>query len=139
MLKPTLRCFGKLKTVVSGGAGFIGSHLVERLLADGHEVAVLDNFSTGREENLATFIDNPRLSIHRQDAGDYQTSFDLVQDVQWVFHLGGLADLVPSITEPLRYYQANVGGTVALLEASRQTGVERFIYAASSSCYVLAS
>jgi UDP-glucose 4-epimerase len=139
MLKPTLRCFGKLKTVVSGGAGFIGSHLVERLLADGHEVAVLDNFSTGREENLATFIDNPRLSIHRQDAGDYQTSFDLVQDVQWVFHLGGLADLVPSITEPLRYYQANVGGTVALLEASRQTGVERFIYAASSSCYGLAS
>jgi len=127
-----------LKAVVSGGAGFIGSHLVERLLDDGHEVAVLDNFSTGRDENLATFIDNPLLSVHRQDAGDYEASLRLVKDAQWVFHLGGLADLVPSITEPLRYYQANVDGTVALLEASRQTGVERFIYAASSSCYGLA-
>jgi len=127
-----------LKAVVSGGAGFIGSHLVERLLDDGHGVAVLDNFSTGRDENLAAFIDNPRLSVHRQDAGDYEASLSLVRDAQWVFHLGGLADLVPSIAEPLRYYQANVDGTVALLEASRRTGVERFIYAASSSCYGLA-
>ena len=127
-----------MKAVVSGGAGFIGSHLVERLLADGHDVAVLDNFSTGRKENLASFIDHPKLSVHRQDAGDYQASLNVVKDAHWVFHLGGLADLVPSITEPLRYYQANVDGTVALLEASRQTGVERFVYAASSSCYGLA-
>lgn len=127
-----------MKTVVSGGAGFIGSHLVERLLGEGHDVAVLDNFSTGRKENLASFQGNPALSIHQVDAESYQESLNVVEGAQWVFHLGGLADIVPSITDPLKYHRANVDGTAALLEASRQAGVERFVYAASSSCYGLA-
>ncbi len=127
-----------MKTVVSGGAGFIGSHLVERLLGDGHEVAVLDNFSTGRKENLASFKGNPGLSVHEVNAECYQESLNVVEGAQWVFHLSGLADIVPSITDPLKYHRANVDGTAALLEASRQAGVERFVYAASSSCYGLA-
>jgi len=127
-----------VKAVVSGGAGFIGSHLVERLLGDGHEVAVLDNFSTGRKENLASFEGNPGLTVHKVDAENYQESLAVVEGAKWVFHLGGLADIVPSITDPLKYHRANVDGTAALLEASRQAGIERFVYAASSSCYGLA-
>lgn len=121
--------------LVTGGAGFIGGHLVERLLEDGHEVVVLDNFSTGRKENLDKFKDNPRLSIHRADIADYEDIKPFFENVDWVFHLAALADIVPSIQQPLAYHKANVEGTVAVLEAARSAGVKRFIYAASSSCY----
>lgn len=122
-------------TVVTGGAGFIGSHLVERLLADGHMVVVLDNFSTGRMENLNQVKDNQRLSIHHVDVSTYSEIKQLFKGVEWVFHLAALADIVPSIQQPLRYHKANVDGTIAVLEAARSVGVRRFVYAASSSCY----
>lgn len=126
------------KVIVTGGAGFIGSHLVERLLADGHEVTVLDNFATGRIENLDRVRDNRRLNVHRVDVADYQKIQPFFEGVDWVFHLAALADIVPSIQQPLPYHRANVDGTVAILEASRSSEVERFIYAASSSCYGIA-
>jgi UDP-glucose 4-epimerase len=125
----------KARAVVTGGAGFIGSHLVERLLGAGHPVLVLDNFSTGRPENLAHLRRDPRLSVERVDvAGDSQLP-TLLGGADWVFHLAALADIVPSMDRPLDYHRANVDGTVAVLEAARRAGVQRFIYAASSSCY----
>ena len=123
------------KCLVTGGAGFVGSHLVERLLADGHMVMVLDNFSTGRMENLGQVKDNPRLSIHRVDVGHYPEIKQFLVGVDWVFHLAALADIVPSIKDPLRYHHSNVDGTISVLEAARASSVKRFIYAGSSSCY----
>ena len=126
---------GSARCLVTGGAGFIGSHLVERLLADGHRVTVLDNFVTGREENLDQVKDEVGLSVHRVDISSYSDTEQFFEGVDWVFHLGALADIVPSIQQPLIYHKANVGGTVAVLEAARASGVKRFVYAASSSCY----
>ena len=123
-----------MKTLVTGGAGFIGSHLVERLLEAGHEVVVLDNLSTGRLANLAQVASNPRLKVERLDLADGANMSELFAGVHRVFHLAGLADIVPSITDPLKYHRANVDGTVAVLEAAREAQVSRFIYAASSSC-----
>ncbi len=126
-----------LLALVTGGAGFIGSHLVDRLLADGHEVLVLDNFATGRPENLEQHRGNPRLKLHRVDVAQHDAIRPLFEGVQWVFHLAALADIVPSIQMPLGYHRANVDGTVSVLEAARLAGVGRFVYAASSSCYGL--
>lgn len=120
---------------MTGGAGFIGSHVVNRLLADGHEVRVLDNFSTGRPENLAHLARDPRLSLERVDIASESRLESLLAGADWVFHLAALADIVPSMERPLDYHRANVDGTVAVLEAARQVGVARFLYAASSSCY----
>ena len=125
-----------LKTcVVTGGAGFIGSHLVERLLADGHRVIAIDNFSTGRPENLAHLKDNPKLKLVRLDIRDHEAVAPLFDGADWVFHLAALADIVPSIERPTDYFNANVAGTESVLEAARRAGVRRFVYAASSSCY----
>jgi UDP-glucose 4-epimerase len=121
--------------VVTGGAGFIGSHLVERLLADGHLVRVLDNLSTGRLKNLAHVAADPRLSVEEVDVSDAPRLAPFFQGVDWVFHIAALADIVPSIQQPLVYHRANVDGTVAVLEAARHAGVKRFLYTASGSCY----
>ncbi len=121
--------------LVTGGAGFIGSHLAERLLGDGHEVVILDNCSTGREENIAHLRDSERLHFHRVDINDLERIRPLFDGVERVFHLASLADIVPSIQQPIPYHRANVDGTVSVLEASREAGVKRFVYAASSSCY----
>jgi len=126
-----------IQTLVTGGAGFIGSHLVERLLADGHQVRVVDNFVTGRRENLASFLDHPGLEIATVDVADFPRLRPLMDGVDWVFHLAGLADIVPSIQNPLAYHTANVDGTFCVAEASRLAGVARVVYAASSTCYGL--
>lgn len=123
------------KCVVTGGAGFIGSHLVERLLADGHRVAVLDNYATGRLANLAHIDGHPRLVIHRLDVAEGNLDQGYFDRVDWVFHLAALGDIVPSIEQPRAYHRANVDGTFNVLEAARRAEVRRFVYAASSSCY----
>jgi len=123
------------KAVVTGGAGFIGSHLVERLLHEGHYVTVIDNFSTGNAQNLAAVKNDPRLTVHEVDVADATNLSASFDDQEWVFHLAALADIVPSIQNPLAYHAANVDGTISVLEAARHAGVERLIYAASSSCY----
>ena len=125
------------KTLVTGGAGFIGSHLVDRLLQDGHEVVVLDNFSTGRPQNLEHHRGNPRLKVQQADVSQYETIAATFEGIDWVFHLAALADIVPSIQMPLTYHRANVDGTASVVEAARQAGVRRLVYAASSSCYGL--
>lgn len=124
--------------IVTGGAGFIGSHLVERLIQEEYFVTILDNFSTGRRQNL-DHLGNPKnLRIYEVDITNLESILPLFKKVEWVFHLAALADIVPSIDRPLDYYHANVTGTVSVLEASRQAGVKRFVYAASSSCYGIA-
>ncbi|MFD2234183.1 SDR family oxidoreductase [Phaeospirillum tilakii] len=123
-----------MKALVTGGAGFIGSHLVDRLLADGHQVTVIDNCSTGRLENLAHLGQPAALSVHVADINDPAIA-PLFAGIDWVFHLAALADIVPSIQQPWPYHRANVDGTMAVLEAARAAGVKRFLYAASSSCY----
>lgn len=124
-----------VNTLVTGGAGFIGSHLAERLLADGHRVTVIDNFCCGSRHNLAEVEGNPRLSVHEADITRFADIRPLFEGMDWVFHLAALADIVPSIQHPVRYHQANVNGTVSVLEAARACGVKRLVYAASSSCY----
>jgi len=123
------------KVLVTGGAGFIGSHLVERLLTDGHVVTVLDNFSTGRPQNLSHLRYSPDLQLHKVDILDAQAIQPFFDGVGWVFHLAALADIIPSIQRPLDYHRANVDGTMNVIECARQAGVKRFIYTASSSCY----
>lgn len=125
----------KLKAIVTGGAGFIGSHMVDRLLNDGHEVIAIDNYSTGRPENLDHQRNHPKLTLIQEDINNTEKMSGLFAGVQWVFHFAALADIVPSIQRPQRYYRANVDGTFSVLEAARKTNVKRFIYAASSSCY----
>jgi UDP-glucose 4-epimerase len=125
------------QTLVTGGAGFIGSHLAERLLRDGHRGRVVDNFATGRRENLAGFQDHPGLEVAAVDVADFARLRPLMEGVDWVFHLAGLADIVPSIENPLAYHAANVDGSMAVAEAARLGGVRRVIYAASSTCYGL--
>jgi UDP-glucose 4-epimerase len=124
-----------MKCIVTGGAGFIGSHLTERLLAEGHSVTVIDNFVTGRPQNLAAFRDSPKFKLLTADISDAQAITTAFANVDWVFHLAALADIVPSMERPLDYFRCNVQGTMNMVEASRNAGIKRFIYAASSSCY----
>lgn len=119
--------------IVTGGAGFIGSHLVDALLAENISVRVIDNYSTGRPENLAHVAGQVELvEADFAKSGSWQKLF---KGTDWVFHLGALADIVPSIQRPADYFQANVDGTFNVLEAAKNAGVKRFVYAASSSCY----
>lgn len=128
--------------LVTGGAGFIGSHLVARLLREGYHVRVVDNLSTGTERNLRAAVaeggSGDRLVFQRFDLALDDGLSDICRGVDVVFHLAALADIVPSIQRPLDYHRANVDGTAGLLEAVRAAGATpRFVYAASSSCYGL--
>lgn len=123
------------RAVVTGGAGFIGSHLVDALLAREWTVVVLDNLSTGRRENLASVWEHPCLRFEQVDICDRAAISPHFADAEHVFHLAALADIVPSIQRPLEYHRANVDGTINVLEAARAAGVRRFVYIASSSCY----
>lgn len=124
-----------MKCLVTGGAGFIGSHLVELLLNDGQTVSVIDNCSTGRIENLQHLKDSESLSVHIGDINDAEVLDKAIAGADWVFHMAALADIVPSIERPIDYTNANIQGTLAVLEAARAHNIKRFIYAASSSCY----
>jgi UDP-glucose 4-epimerase len=122
-----------MKSIITGGAGFIGSHLIDKLLEMGHEIIVLDNFSTGRKENLSHVIDQIKLiECDLSIKGNWMDQFN---KADWVFHLASLADIVPSIQNPEGYFRSNVDATFYVLEASRYANVSRFIYSASSSCY----
>jgi UDP-glucose 4-epimerase len=124
-----------MKTLVTGGCGFIGSHLAELLLASGHEVVIIDNLACGRKENITTFATHPKFFFHHADICDRPAVQACFQGVDWVFHLAGLADIVPSIEQPDSYFQANVVGTLNVLQCARDAGIQRVVYAASSSSY----
>ena len=122
-----------MKSLVTGGAGFIGSHLIDGLLEQGNEVIVLDNFSTGRAQNLSHVEDQiDIIECDLSNSGNWERSF---KGVTRVFHLAALADIVPSIENPRSYYQANVNGTFNVVEACKKYDIKKLIYTASSSCY----
>ena len=125
--------------VVTGGAGFIGSHLVDRLLENGFQVHVIDNLVGGRVENLAHHQTNPDLQFEEQDIRTLAPDSTLFAGADFVFHFAGIGDIVPSIERPTEYVSTNVHGTVHVLEAARHAGVRKVVYAASSSCYGLAA
>ena len=123
-----------MKCLVTGGAGFIGSNLVEKLIRLGHQVVVLDNLSTGRLSNLNKV--KSKIEFVEVDITNRKKSIDdYFNDIDWVFHLAGLADIVPSIKNPDSYFQVNVKGTLNILEASKKAKIKKLIYAASASCY----
>jgi len=124
-----------IRSIVTGGAGFIGSHVTDRLLKEGHQVTVVDNFSTGRPDNLKHHAGNTNLTVVRQDINDLPALRELFAGADRVYHLAALADIVPSIVNPVEYYRSNVNGTMCVLEAARLGGVKKVVYTASSSCY----
>lgn len=124
--------------IVTGGAGFIGSHMVDLLIDKGFEVRVIDNLVGGREENIAHHRDE-QLTFEQRDIRSFKSGDILFKDAKFVFHFAGIGDIVPSIEQPLEYMSANVQGTAHMLECARQAGVQKFVYASSSSCYGLAS
>ena len=123
-----------MKCLVTGGAGFIGSNLVDRLVKLGYQVIVLDNLSTGRLSNLLQ-VKNKIKFVNVDVTNSENSISQYFNDVDWVFHLAGLADIVPSIKNPNSYFQTNVKGTLNILEASKKTKIKKLIYAASASCY----
>ena len=122
-----------MKIIVTGGAGFIGSHLVEKLVNQGHDVIVLDNFSTGNIENIS-FLKN-KIQIITCDLSEQKSWIKLFSKVDIVFHLAALADIVPSIENPSAYFKSNVTATLNILESSIRYNVKKIVYSASSSCY----
>lgn len=124
--------------VVTGGAGFIGGHMVDLLVERGFTVRVIDNMVGGREENLALHRSNPDVVLEQRDIRSYAPDDALFRGVKYVIHFAGIGDIVPSIERPMEYMSANVQGTVHMLECARNAGVRKFVYAASSSCYGLA-
>lgn len=125
--------------LVTGGAGFIGGHMVDLLVERGFAVRVVDNMTGGRAANIAQHRGNPDVVLEERDVRSYAPEDPLFRGVKFVFHFAGIGDIVPSIERPLEYMSANVLGTAHMLECARHAQVERFIYAASSSCYGLAS
>ena len=125
--------------VVTGGAGFIGSHMVDLLLDRSFEVRAIDNLAGGREENVAHHAENPAFVFERRDIRSFAPSDPLFSGARYVYHFAGIGDIVPSIEHPMEYMSVNVLGTVHMLECARHAGVRKFVYAASSSCYGLAS
>lgn len=124
--------------IVTGGAGFIGSHMVDLLMARDYEVRVIDNLVGGREANIEHHRKDSRFKFENRDIRSYQPGDTFFDGVDRVFHFAGIGDIVPSIEKPMEYMSANVQGTVHMLECSRAAGVKKFVYAASSSCYGLA-
>ena len=125
-------------SIVTGGAGFIGSHLVDLLLSCGHEVRVIDNLSGGHESNLNNHKNNSDLNCEWIDINNIKNDLLVFSDAKYCFHLAGIGDIVPSIENPKDYMQTNVQGTVNVLEACRNFGIKKTVYAASSSCYGIA-
>jgi len=124
--------------VVTGGAGFIGSHMVDLLLRRGYKVRVIDNLTGGRESNLEHHHDNASFEFYAEDIRDLKENSPLFSDARYVFHFAGVGDIVPSIEKPVEYMSTNIQGTVHVLECARFSGINKFVYAASSSCYGLA-
>ncbi len=130
MTKPTI--------LVTGGAGFIGSHMVDVALEAGYAVRVVDSLVGGHERNLAHHGGNQDLSFEKADIRDLDADAAIFRGVKYVVHYAGIGDIVPSIEQPVDYMSTNVQGTVHVLEGARAAGVEKVVYAASSSCYGLA-
>lgn len=121
--------------LVTGGAGFIGSHLVDRLLRDGHCVRILDNFSTGKRTNAALFIAHKNFELVEGDLRSFHIVRAAMRDIDFVFHQGALPSVYRSIQDPITTNDVNILGTLNVLEAAREFRIRRVVYASSSSVY----
>tara|TARA_A100001011_G_scaffold321938_3_gene343099 strand:- start:12177 stop:13175 length:999 start_codon:yes stop_codon:yes gene_type:complete len=124
--------------IVTGGAGFIGSHMVDLLVSQGFAVRIIDNMTGGHERNLEKHVNNENVTLERCDIRELNPEGSLFKNAQFVFHFAGIGNIVPSIENPIDYMDVNVQGTVRVLECARAARVQKFVYAASSSCYGLA-
>jgi UDP-glucose 4-epimerase len=124
-----------MKCIVTGASGFIGSHLVDALLAEGHEVIAIDDLSTGRLANLDQASRSSLFRFVKGNVCDITSASLECDSADWFFHLAGRADLVPSIVNPEDYFRVNVEGTFRALQLARELRVQRFLYTASSTCY----
>jgi UDP-N-acetylglucosamine/UDP-N-acetylgalactosamine 4-epimerase len=123
------------RVLVTGGAGFIGSNLVESFLLTGNSVVCLDNFSTGKRENISEFLSNPEFTLIEGDIRNYDDCLKAVKNIDVVFHEAALGSVPRSIKDPVTSADVNIGGFVKMLFAAKESGVKRFIYASSSSTY----
>lgn len=130
---------GKPLAVVTGGAGFIGSHMVDLLVDQGFRVNVIDDLSGGHKDNLARHADGANVTLFQDDIRSLRPESEIFEGARFVFHFAGIGDIVPSIERPAAYMDINVQGTVRVLECARHAKVEKLVYAASSSCYGLAA
>lgn len=121
--------------LVTGGAGFIGSNLCEAILNLGYKVICLDDLSTGKEENVDIFSDNPNYKFIKGDIKDFNTCLKSTEGVDYVLNQAAWGSVPRSIEMPLFYEENNIKGTLNMMEASRQNGVKKFVYASSSSVY----
>lgn len=121
--------------LITGGAGFIGSNITEALLNMGYKVRCLDNFSTGKRENIESFLKNPNYELIEGDIRDFETCLKATEGVDYVSHQAAWGSVPRSIAMPLVYEQINIMGTLNMMEAARQNGVKKFVYASSSSVY----
>ncbi len=124
-----------MKILITGGAGFIGSNLCEYFLTQGKEVVCLDNFSTGHRHNIAPLLSNNKFQLIEGDIRNLEDCVNAVTGVDYVFHEAALGSVPRSISDPITTNEVNVSGFINMLTASRDAGVKRFIYAASSSTY----
>ena len=124
--------------LITGGAGFIGSHTVDKFLKNNFKVKVIDDLSGGREENLSHHKNNKNLCVEFKDIRKIKNNWTFLRDVSYVIHFAGIGDIVPSIKKPKKYISVNFGGTLNLLEKLKDLNLKKFVYAASSSCYGLA-
>jgi len=122
------------KSVITGGAGFIGSNLTDHLVKAGHKVVILDNFVSGKRSNLSHHK-NQNVKIIKIDISKDNNLERYFKNIDYVFHLAGLAEIIPSIKNPKKYFVNNVLGTLNVIEAAKKTKIKKLIYAASSSCY----
>lgn len=122
----------KERVIITGGAGFIGSHLAELCLKNGLEVTIIDNFSTSSRKNISELKNLKIIEADIRNLSEHEKEFD---GVSYVFHLAALADIVPSIDDASIYHDVNVNGTVSLLEVLKKYPPKKLVYAASSSCY----
>ena len=122
------------KSVITGGAGFIGSNLTDRLLDMGHKVTVLDNFVSGKKSNLSHH-NKKNLKIVNIDISKSENLDKYFKKVDYIFHLAALAEIIPSFKYPKKYFINNVIGTLNVLKAAKKNKIKKMIYAASSSCY----
>jgi UDP-N-acetylglucosamine/UDP-N-acetylgalactosamine 4-epimerase len=123
------------RVLVTGGAGFIGSNLVESFLQSGNTVVCLDNFSTGKRKNIEPFLNNLNFKLIEGDIRNYEDCRKSVENIDFVFHQAALGSVPRSLTDPITTTDVNIGGFVKILFAAKESGVKRFIYAASSSTY----
>ena len=127
-----------MKSIVTGGSGFIGSHLVDILVENDHEVVIIDNLSSGNIANIKHLKNLPNVILVEKDLNALDSQMSIFKNTDYVFHLAGLGDIVPSIESPRKYFAANYMGTLNLLRAVQDLNLKKFVYAASSSCYGLA-